>query len=368
MPDNINALIAARLWAGLSYGITYPIILIHASEISTYKIRGFILAMVHFFYMFGIFLSAAIMLDQYLTETSVKEKAQIFGIIALVFGILGIVLNVILTKESPIYWLRKNCEQEAMRMMLYFRAKKEIDPNVSRYFEEIKEMLMEDKFEMKWRIFSSANWRSLMVVTMLRFSFFLSFNYALNSSMLNKADFSNNLGDFTGVVFIGTRLISMILAILTIDKSRKNHLIGNILSGIILLVLSVLIFFHSVNSNVIVIICMIFQFTTGSGLGIIAQIYSGEAFNTTHKPVSVSFAIAIEYFLQIVVYLVVFNFFVFNSENVLALRATILITCGLLLMLISQKLLFYIPETAGLTLREARDKFTQKRWWRNQLQ
>lgn len=247
--------------------------------------------------------------------------------------------------------------------MIYFRAETEETPHIKSTFQDLKEMMTEDQYEVKWEIFSSANWRPLLVVVLMRISFVLSFNYGLNSSMLNKADFSNSLGDFTGMAFMGARVLSMVVAVLTIDVSRKNHLIGNILSGVVLLILAALIFFHDMNSTVLVVFSFIFQLATGSGLGIIANIYSAESFNTTHKPVSISLSILLEYLLQMLIYHVVFNHFVFDSLNALGMRSGILISCGVLLVAIGKGLIFYIPETAALSLREARNTFSEKRYW-----
>lgn len=234
--------------------------------------------------------------------------------------------------------------------MTRLRSESHETADIRHDFDELKLMVFED-IKSNVNIFERSNLWPLFVVTMLKLIFVASFNLPLNLVWLEavEAKLYNGITDPSGMCLSGTRWIVIMTMMFVIDYKRiKFYLISSVASGLILVLLfKVLDSTGFDQSTTITILAFAFQALTGVAIGLLADIYSTEAFNTKKKPLSIAFASSIEFLLQI---FMITSFFYFEKQ-----LALLLVYSAVALIL--GALICKVPDTSAMSLRNARNKF-----------
>ncbi|CAO1322581.1 unnamed protein product [Diamesa serratosioi] len=340
-----------RLLAGFSHGISYITVLIHGCEVVVPKIRGYVLTTIHLCLLVGIFISATSILHY--QSTSLFDTNQHLGTNGLIFVSVGLVLGAFLSRESPVFFLQQKREQEAIEMMIRLRSESTENQVIRNEFNELKIMLTEDA-QSNGKIFGLTNRNSLFLIVLLRISFVISFNLPLNMIWLESGErqFEESMTDPSGIILSGLRFIVTLVVMFAVDSRKKMLVITSTgLLGALFLLMAILYKFPAdvVGSMGIMFMAILFQFFGGLGIGSIGDIYSSEAFNTTKKPASIAFTTSIEFLLQLLL--------IFIKLNINISYFTMMTIFCIIMFLICNILVFFLPETGNMSLREARKQF-----------
>jgi hypothetical protein len=237
--------------------------------------------------------------------------------------------------------------------MMRLRSESHETKEIREAFQELKVMVIEDQSSTKY-LLTKENRFSLLIVTILRVGFFISFNHILNQEMLHRAEsfLAETLLDYSGMVLMGARLSTMTVTLFTVDFNRRTHaLVSTWISGLILLLM---VLFNAVQDHkarmATFVLCLLFQMVCGIGIGTLADIYATEAFNTTLKPGSIFFTTSLEFLLQSLAILWDSQKIQMNVLLVLGISALVMIKIGLVVC-------FKLPDTKKLSLRQARNVF-----------
>ena len=249
--------------------------------------------------------------------------------------------------------MQQKREQEAVEMMIRLRSESTENQEIRNDFNELKTMLTEDA-QSEEKLFDPINRSSLFLIILLRISFVISFNFPLNMIWLKSgaAQFDDSSTDPSGMLLSGLRFIVTLVVMFAVDSRKKMLVITSTgLLGAIFLLMAILYKFPEdvVGPMGIMFMAFLFQFFGGLGIGTIGDIYSSEAFSTTNKPASIAFTSSIEFTLQLLLIFITFyvNISYFSMMTILCI----------IMFLVCNILVFYLPETGKMSLREARNKF-----------
>ena len=343
----------ARVLAGLSYGIVYITLIVHGGEVAVPKLRGFAITMIHFCLFVGILISSTTIHQVYSIRTHYYEPNTIVGIIGIIITIQAILLQLFISRESPIFLIQRGREQEALDVMIRLRSESQENWTIRNEFDETKRMLFEDA-QSNSNIFGGKNLKPLLLVLLLKVSFVVSFNMPLNLIWLENTElkFYDGITDTSGIYLSSIRMLLIAASVYYVDGRKKKLMITSTsVSGFILIVVAIFYnrFDDFFGSSALITMAFLFQFFVGTGIGLIGDIYSSEAFNTTKKPLSVAFTSTIEFLLQI---FLIAMYFYLDETNFEFLA----ISCFTML-LISGIITYYLPDTSNTSLREARNMF-----------
>lgn len=343
----------ARVLAGLSYGIVYITLIVHGCEVAVPKHRGFVITMIHFCLFVGVLISSSTLHQVYSILSYDYNPNTVIGILGIIFTIQAVILQLVVSRESPIYLLQHGHEQEALDVMVRLRSESQESWTIRNEFDETKRMLFEDA-QSTSNIFGGKNLKSLLIVLLLKVSFVASFNMPLNLIWLENTEikFYDGVIDTSGIYLSTIRMLLIAASVYYVDGRKKKLMITSTsVSGLILIVVA--IFYNRIDdffgSPALITMTFLFQFFAGTGIGLIGDIYSSEAFNTTKKPLSIAFTSTIEFLLQI--FLIAMHFYMdeYNFEF-------LAVSCFIML-LISGIVTYYLPDTSNTSLREARNLF-----------
>lgn len=353
MPKSLYLNVAARLLIGFSFGYSYLVCIVHASEIMTQKLRGMIVATFNF-----IVLSSILINETFVIATDHEVHAlgtmQWIGIYGAIFGVLGIALLPMLTHESPVLLIRRNKDSDALSLMIKVRNENSETYEIRNEFNELKTMVEEDK-QFSPKIFLDGNERALIMVALLRLGNVLSFNFGLN--MIRMANVSQFDGEdnvnFGGTLLMTVRMMAALFTLFTFDtKGRRPYfLISFGGTSFALIIFGFLIYFYN-NPIIIAIVQVIIEIFGGIGIGSVADVYSSEAFGTMKKAYSIFVTIAIEFGLQALIIALTFG-----TELTRTFSAVYPIVSGGVLLLITYYLKEKLPETAKMSIRQTRNEF-----------
>jgi hypothetical protein len=322
----------------------------HASEVANQRLRGMIVSTINFCLFIGVFMCASSLTQVYKTRTYEIDPTQIIGFNGLVCIIFGLLIAVFVHRESPVFLLKKYKEDEAMIDMIRLRSESHETVAIRNEFNEFRVMVNEDsKSSMNLCNYSYA----FVVVMILKVIFVCSFNMPLNNYFLELAKlyFYDAENDLTGDVLSGVRCITMLITLFVIDFRRiKLFLISSIGCGIILLACA----YKPVSDESIyaVIVAISFQIFAGISIGYMSDIYTVDAVNTRVKPIFIAFTSSLEMLLQILLIVTYFYFDVSNSV-LMSIFGFIMLVFGIL----AHPFFSFLPDTSGLSLRNARNKF-----------
>lgn len=351
MPSDFYAVTTARFFLGVVHGYVHLTLIVHASEVMTKRLRGQGAGQVHIISIFGMMLSVGAITR--LQQDGYTDGMTItLGLIGILFGLIGLIFIPFYTKDSPVSFIRKKHFEKAISMMCQLRREPVETQSIRNEFDDLKTMLDEDEQKTSG-IFEDGNMRPLMKITLLRIGSVLAFNYALNLIRLyDLTTFAHQDGaNFTSYWLMQIRMASATASLLTVGSLGRKPLFFVSFGGSGLLLIAMGITTEFYKRSAMGALQIFFELVGGFGIGLIADVYSSEAFNTVKKTKSICFTLGIEYALQ-----ALFAVFAFSVKSNEAFSAVFMIACGISLLAITLSL-YKLPETAKMTLRQSRNAF-----------
>jgi Sugar (and other) transporter len=350
-PESVYFVFPARILAGLSHGIAYLTVLVHACEVSVPRLRGTIVATVHLCLFVGVFTTSSCLLPVYETRSYDVDPTKSVGINGLICIMSGLIIAIFFNRESPVFLIKKHKEKEAINIMIRLRSESHETSEIRCDFNELKLMVAEDN-KSNSNIFSRKNLWPLSLVLFMKIVFVASFNMPLNLVWLEatSSKFYNGYADASGMCLSAARWVTIIASMFFIDVKRVK--LYRLSAGIAMFILLALFFVIKSSeglddTTVITVLAFGFQMSSGLAFGVISDIYSTEAFNTMKKPLSIAFTSSMEFALQ--VFMIITVYYMKLSPSSVAGSAAFVMGLA--------SLAFFIPDTSKMSLRMARNKF-----------
>lgn len=354
MPKSLYLMLVARVLIGMGHGYAYLTVITHASEIVTQKLRGLAVVALNFCTISSIMVCGAMTLSLEHRQHGFGAM-QWMGILGVIYSVIGFIFIPIFTRESPVSLIRQKKFDQAVSLMIRLRCESTETWNIRNEYNELKAMVEEDE-ESSPRIFNDRNARPLLMVTLLKIGCVLSFNFGVNMIRLKYSTmFITDEGNYAVIVLMSVRMISGMVTLFTIDaKGRRPHfLIAFGGSSALLVIMGMVIAFG--NDEVswwFGVLQIAYEIVGGVGMGMIADVYLSEAFNTVKKPRSILFTTSIEFILHAALIAITFS-----SISSQTFSWIFLIGSGLLILAITIFLRAKLPETAKMSIRQTRNEF-----------
>lgn len=351
-PTNISIIQIARIFSSLSNGMTYLVLLVHASELSVPKIRGYHVSIISFCYFIGVLLTTSNLSEVYKTRSYENDPTKMLGYSGLICIVSSLLLALFFNRESPVYLIQKYKENEALNNLMRLRSESHESLSIRDEFNEFLLMVKEDSQ-------STTNIThycyQFLIVIIFKSLFVFSFNMPLNMYFLDlaKIHFYDGEVDKTGIYLISARLIAMLITMVFIDFKRiQLFIFSSVGSGLILMFL----WQYPVKDDSIysALISIAFQVFAGFGISFISDIYLVDSVNTRIKPIFISLTTIYEVLLHIIL-IVSYFYFKIQISNLLLIFGIMMIFTVILYLFNFKNLIF--PDTSGLSLRRARNKF-----------
>jgi hypothetical protein len=311
-----------------------------------------IVGFVHVSIVGGMLILSAMRMNPKFSDDS-EDLIIWIGILSLIFSVTAFILTLLLTKDSPVSLLYDGYEDEALTTMIRLRIES-IDMNAPKNeFESLKSMVAEDKIG-DGNVLKDGNKNPFAIVILMKICIALAYNYPVNLLLLNlQTAFYTDYSNCVLVAAFGIKFIAVIITVFAIDTyGRRIHFLVSSGGAGLFLALSGVFLFINFNPILKAFTLMIFELLSGFGLGIATDVYSSEAFNVLTKPKSIAYSTMIE--LTIHILLAVISLFI-RFTAVTGLIFCLL--CGICMILITTYLHFKLPETAKLSLRDAKNEF-----------
>lgn len=350
-PGYYFAVFFARLIAGVGHGLGYVTLVKHFGEICEDRVRGRIGTSLHLFILKGGIISGSALM-QFFSTGQRMDPNRFLGICSLSLSLIAILMTLTFYKESILTLLEEGRDDEAIETLLVLRGLKEETPQVTETVEEFKAMITEDK-DKSAGIFQDGNVKPLIVVTLLRVAFVLTFNYALRHIHILATDASHSGFDYMFILNIVHTATTFVI-MFTIDHGRRKHFIVSATGAtIILIAFGAFRITTYANTDLFVFIMFVtLQLFAAIALGPTAHIYATEAFPAAKKAASIAFTSIAEHFTHILLIVIVVKQGSSESFDVFLLS-----TSGTLLGVITCFLIFNLPETTNISIRQAKNKF-----------
>lgn len=340
----------SRSIGGFSHGIAYLTVLIHASEVAIPKLRGMVVGSIHFCLMIGIFISSSSMMPVYSIRNYKIDPTQTIGYNGLICILTGLILAVIFNRESPVFLMKKQRDDEALETIIRLRSESHETITIRHDFNEFRLMINED-VEFSSNILRY--WMQFLIVIFFKIIYVGSFNMTINNYFLDlaKLNFYDATNDYTGMYLIGTRCGIMMIAMFMMDFKRiQFFLTSSIGCGAIFIYLAI----NPITDESSALIALSFQFLAGIAVGIVADIYTVDSVNTKIKPFFIAVTSIVENLLQI--------FLIVNFLYLKLTMSSLMTVFGafMILAIIARPFNNYvsiIPDTSQLSLRYARNTF-----------
>lgn len=341
---------------GFAHGYAYVALIVHGSEIIHQKLRGLIIGALQL----CIILSA--MLTGMFSTTMGKEGLvpfQWIGILGVCYTILGIIFAIIMTHESPVQLMQQKQFEKALNVMVKVRNESNETWSIKNEYNELKAMVEEDS-ETSQNILIDGNMRPLMLITLLKVAYVLSFNYGLNMIRLKytSAFITEEGYNFSGITYLSIRSIVFVFTIHSVEfNGRKLHfIISHAGTSTLLIIFGILAFIQPSNFAIgYEVIQILLEITAGLGMGVLSDIYSSEAFNTLKKARSICITTTIEFSLHIA-----FIFATFNVSSSSTYEGIFLLASGGMFCALTYILYKELPETAKMSIRQTRNEFLKQ--------
>lgn len=353
LPDLYYVILLARTLAGFAHGVCYLTVIVHGSEIMVAKLRGMVLTSLNFCIISSVLVSGAFKQD------SQSMSALVYvGISGCIYAVMAVICIPIFTKETPVTFIRKKRNDLALKMMIRLRNESNETWSIRNEFNELETMVSEDE-QVNGGIFREGNSRPIVLTTLLKVGYVLSFNYPLNIVRLSLPTiFRDGTYDYTVIVLMSIRMCVAMVILFTIDKGRKIHfLISSGGCAIVLILFGTIVLAIDFEEQkwLYAILQLCYEIFSGIGMGLVADVYSSEAFNIMKKPTSIAFTTIVEFILHIVLIA-----FAIDIVPNIAYKSSVLMVCGFSMLLITIFLHKKLPETAKMSIRQTRNEFLKR--------
>lgn len=351
-PDDPTALIAARYINGIGTGfITVPFI-VHCSEISATRKRGFCLGIEQFCTAVGIFIQATYI--ALWNESNDISPTCVHGIFCLSFGLIALGLAFVVI-ESPIFFIRRANDAAAMQCLTYLQLPAVLSDEKKLLLDEHKNYVLKNEY-----LGTSGSFvRGLgPLLRMILFSSVIPFTFSLpytRQLIIGTVFGMNTTRQWTSVVCTALRVLGALGAISMLDIIGRKivNLIGLLVMAGLGIGVAVLFAYignwqNEYQMSMTCVFLIIIQFFGGL-CAPTSTVYLGEAFPMLLKPYFIAFCICV----QCAVHIIVICTFSINLNSICVYDTftyAFLFVCFLLFI-------FTIPETKLTTLSEAQERF-----------
>ncbi|XP_055536776.1 uncharacterized protein LOC129725240 isoform X2 [Wyeomyia smithii] len=353
----------ARIIGGMAFGSAYLNTVIHAGEIASDELRTTIVSFVNGFLMVGYLLHATI--NSLILNDDSMEPTQIYGIISILAAVSSGLCATFLTRESPLFLLKREGEVSAADTIAKLRQEPIDSPIVFAELVEAKIVVWDDP-EQNTSLHKEGNLRPLSLLIVCAIVKALSFNLIINLLQLYAIDDINiwwNIQDYdlAPVLMVLIRLSVAIAGIQTVDRLPKKLLltVSSLLSGVLLLTAGI---FYQTNSDMssatTVPLFLAYQLVSASGCAFAGDVYCSEAFSPKKKVLSVAVVQSVEQLVHVVVLSIAFSP---NFSIDRPVFGEILLAAGVPIVAGSIVLQVFLPETKDVSLRQARNLFEKGR-------
>lgn len=363
-PFHWYMVLTSKFIGGLAHTLNYINLVIHCGEVVVKKIRGMVVASIHFCTAVSIF-TAIVLVHALKSNPDAIEPARMIGVLGAVYCIMSLSLIPVFFRDSPVLLVKKGRYDEALELMCKLRSEKFANDEIRRDYEEINNMVAEDNKLNGW-IFKEENTRPLLLVTLSTTMYVISFNFPLNYIRLTMTNLEYlKIFDLSSILILMVRMIVGIIITAMFDRFRRKSIqsASAFLSGVLLLIIGVSYVGTSkleLSPYVWLTFFLVYETVGSIGMGAVQIVYASEAFPTTKKSSSLAFINIVESMLHTV--LIASTFFVNRRTNMFIY--IFLFGCSVLMIFISAYLYHELPETRMLSLRRARNKFRGTREWR----
>ncbi|XP_037033382.1 solute carrier family 2, facilitated glucose transporter member 7-like [Bradysia coprophila] len=350
--NHYAAIVCGRILTSLAHGTLFITLVTQAGENGSRGVRATIFSTINCIQYAAIFMSVqinAILAGDFSSE-------RIIGGLALAFVLASVICTITLNIETVPHLLWKNERLIAMDNMKRLRDVTIESPQMTREMAEMETMVLQDKQDNR-NVFVDGNVKPLLLILIIRLMAALTNNFLLNIILIGSCELILNEPEYASSMIIAARLAMSVVQIFYADVvPRKIQIfVSAALAGVLLIglgvILNVVTITSSINYFVPSLFAMHFQVLCGLGIEQMANVYLSEAFSTAKKPWSLSFVVGIEH---------VFHLFMigmaFTSVSSAGLYALLFVSGGFLIFM-GAVLMFLLPETKGMTLKEARDAF-----------
>ncbi|XP_055913482.1 uncharacterized protein LOC129947074 [Eupeodes corollae] len=343
----LSWILLARYCDGIAFGLTIIPAIIAGSEQSVKKFRGRVLGVEQSSLSVGAMLLAIFSVSW---ET-IAEVYRVIGIASLIYGLVALIYTFATTVESPIFYLRRNNETEALNALRQLQKPKTITNETYALLNENK-MLLEEDLNRGITNNVCTSFIPMLKVTILRVLVSLSFSLPLTWGFLITSTLNNLGSEPNPFPYVFMRLLGVTISLLTIDSVGRRATGGvALLTGSILLLGIGTLFGDntdpSVSSLHAAIAFLIFHQILAGVVAPASTTYLGEAFSPSVKPYFILISIVVENIIQIAVC----SHATFDSTSNFAM------ILAALQFIYAMIYFFTVPETKQTTLREALDKF-----------
>lgn len=279
---------------------------------------------------------------------------RIIGIIGLIFAASSIMCTIFFYKESVQYFLVRNKDDEALDCMKDLRSETNKTWRISDDIQELHTMIQEDRNDSK-NVFTNRNAKPLIILVVMFLIGVLTNNYLVNIILFNFLGIALGWSRYmlSPIILASVRGGMSIISIFFADiVGRKIHITITGIALFVTMFISAIIFFTSPHVWLVGSFAIIFQVLAAIGVDPIQHILLSEAFATSKKPFSISFVTAVENLFQIL-FIGMYFIDAISSADIYILVACCIFSISVLVI----TLLLLLPETKGLSLKEARDEF-----------
>ncbi|KAH8356434.1 hypothetical protein KR200_002198, partial [Drosophila serrata] len=351
-PYEYESILAARYVGGVGIGLITVPFLIHSAEIASSSNRGSCSAMEQYGLALGV--AIQVIYDSQWTQSLDMTVNRVHGIFGIVFTAIALG-SLAVSTESPIFYIRQNQEQKARASLKRLMGGYWTQESGERAYNEAKLYVVEGSSQ---GVGEQLGESLMPFLKLLLFRCFVAFSFSLplSLSMLSSTyEVENTTIAWPPVIFGILRLIGALITIGVLDPVGRKFvsLLGLMcMAGLMLGMAGV----YGDYSNIADLyfmwqVCrlgMAFQFFAGLFI-CSSSVYLGEAFPMRVKPFLIGLIVCLEQVIHIIV-IVTFKLGA-NHFYSYFVAVGIILVVGLVAFAV------VMPETRGMTLRQAGERF-----------
>lgn len=336
-----------RLLSGFVYGLNHITVILHAADNSAPEIRGTIVRWIPYSKLLLLILASCL---SDLTYTSIQLYNG-FGVFYIIFAVVALILTPFCVHNSLPLSLEKSQNDAVVLQELTKIRKGEREPGrIRSALTEMKLMLSEDKINGK-NVFANGNIKPLLLVIGARVLSILINNVPvliLLTSALYNSTSKVSSNEFSGVLLF--QLVLGWIVIFVADRIEFNRFYygGAVIWSAVLIALSLLDSVLTDTFKYVYWIAIFGYVLIALGIEAISYNQLSEAFPSTKR----AWSIVIVTLVESLAYLIILAFFIFTLPFFILLISVSIVA-------ISISLYKFMPNTHGVSLRNARNLFNR---------
>lgn len=349
---------------GIGFGLTLITITILAGEIASKNNRG-ILFIIPMSINIGMFIQA-LYSELWYVEYNSFTALQLQGVLSILFGVMALASSLTIL-ESPIYFLKRNNETEALRHIKLLRRYVNLNKEVKQTMEENKALIEDDESRtLNQNLFSGVpplvKLSLLQGVSTLSFCFPMTVIFQLSSSSGYNSYWLYS--SWTPYVYTLLRWLGNIMGVIFLYNKRLGCTIGFGACAALMFIIGGLLEdpSYAIDTDIMtsiasLMICL--QFFAGIVEPLII-VYVSEAFSLQVKAFYIAVVNIIGYIVQIICIAVIFNnggiYYMWENASIF-----VFITAALQ-VLMAVICIFTLAETNNRSLVACREMLSKWRW------